>query len=174
MSILAKKSIQNAANSNRFYKLSTICKHLKIAYGRVKVFMKLAAAYKRYILKLLDSEVRISQLKELRDKVTQARAAQIQQQQQVHITPHQLATDYQLYLSQLEKKLLQGLEQWGIGIILKEVFGDCLSVLTRKGGIRYEGGYWEITCRSGLQIKTRHLDLALDSLETGIDKTIGW
>jgi len=175
MTILSKNCTQiSLAGIKSFYKLSTICKRIKIACGRVEVYTKLATAYKRYVLKVLDSEANIEQLKELREKVTQARAAIIEEKNNGHVTPTQLSENFRLYLSGLESRLEKMLEQWEVKVILKEVFDDCLSVMTNEGHIQYENNIWQVRCDNELIVQTKHLDLAIESLVCGEDKTIGW
>ena len=158
-----------------FHKLSTILKKINIAYGRLKTVTNLAHSFKRYVVKILDTEVQIRKLEDLRLKVSLARSQQIteaKRQRAKHITPKEISSDFNLYLSTLEPRLMKLLDMWGIGVVLKEMFEDCLSVLTSRGHIQYEVSGWQVTCKSGLIVKTMHLDLAVESLYHNTDKTI--
>lgn len=160
-----------------FCKLSTIYRKINTAYGRLKTLTNLAQIFKRYVVKVLDTEVKISKLEDLRLQVSLARTEQITQAKRktaTHITPAEIASDFSLYISTLEPRLLELLGMNEIKIILKEIFDDCISVLTDKGHIQYEVGGWQATCKSGLIVKTMHLDLAIESLLFNEDRTIGW
>ena len=163
-----------------FYKLPKIAKKISILAGRIKNLIKLvesAILKKKYIIQILEAEDKIAELEKIRSEVSLSKGVKthIPLTPKInnnlgnnHITPGQLAEDFETYLKFEEKNLLKLLERWGIKIILSELLDDCLSVLTDKGHIMLDVSGWEVVRSSNQRsFKSRFLDLAVEFLVLG-------
>ena len=159
-----------------FYKLPKIAKKISILAGRIKNLIKLvesAILKKKYIIQILEAEDKIAELEKIRSEVSLSKGVKTHipltpKINNNHITPRQLAEDFEAYLKFEREKLLNLLEKWGIKVILSELFDDCLSVLTDKGRLALDVSGWEVVRSSNQKsFKSRFLDLAVEFLVLG-------